>query len=94
MADDILVLRPERAPILPHQPVEDVVEVLRDLLARAERGDLTGIIYGTINANGEQGTGWTGGSGTRHSLSSCLMMVSHRYTSALLEGATYKDGQA
>lgn len=73
---------------VPGEPVDDVIEVLEDLLARAKAGDLTGIAYALTEKDGKQGTGWVGAAGTRHPLGTALMMLNHRYSQGLLETAT------
>lgn len=94
MADNVVALDPDRVPMQWGEPDADVVEVCRDLLARAERGEISGIAYAICAPNQNHGVAWSGGAGTRHLLSSGILMLSQRYASALLERAKPTNEQA
>lgn len=70
---------------IPGEPNKDIIEDLERLLAEAKAGQLEAIAYCTVR-QGALGTGWVGGSGTRSAVSSAILMLSHRYAAALLEG--------
>lgn len=67
----------------PGEPHPDLVETLEGLLARAKGGDLRGLAYCTVALDGAIGTGWDGADGTRHPLSSAILILQHRYAEAL-----------
>lgn len=69
----------------PDEPSADIVNELERLLDEAKSGRLIGIAYATYSQQGVQGTGWSGEAGTRHPLGTAIMMLSHRYSTALLE---------
>jgi len=73
--------------IPPGEPDPDLVELLSYLLGRAKSGDLRGIGYGTVAADGALGTGWCGADGTRDKLSSAFLMLHSRYAEALREAS-------
>lgn len=69
---------------IPGEPDPEIIATLEGLLERAKSGELTGLAYATVTLDGTQGTGWQGVAGTRHPLGTAVMMLSHRYASALL----------
>ena len=72
--------------IPPGEPNPDMVETLEGLLADAKSGVLRGIAYATVREGDITGTGWDGSDGSKHWLSSAIMMMHHRYSASLLEG--------
>lgn len=72
--------------IPPGQPNPDMVETLEGLLEQAKSGELRGIAYATIRTGDVTGTGWEGSDGSRHWLSSAILMLHHRYAAALVGG--------
>jgi hypothetical protein len=62
-----------------------VVEELERLLDLARSGELRGFAYATAQAQDVSGTGWAGANGSRHMLSSAIMMLSYRYAEALTQ---------
>jgi hypothetical protein len=70
---------------IPGEPNADVIEDLERLLSEARSGELEAVAYCTVR-KGIIGTGWVGGSGTRGSISSAILMLGHRYADALLGG--------
>lgn len=64
----------------------DVVADIEQLLERAQSGELRAFAYATVNEQQAWGTGWCGGAGTRHLLSTAIHGLAHRYTAKCLEG--------
>ncbi len=83
MAAEIKSIHGGRAPA---EPSAAIIETLEGLLERARSGNLIGLAYVTVSESGEQGTGWDGEAGSRHPLSSAILMLQHRYAAALLVG--------
>ena len=74
-----------RDSIPPGQPNQDLIDTLERLLAEAKSGDLRALAIATVREGNITGTGWDGSDGTRHPLSSAIMMLHSRYASALME---------
>ena len=70
---------------IPGEPSAIVIETLERLLADARRGEVIGFAYAIVRPNGEQATGWDGEGGSRHTVASAIMMLNHRYATALLK---------
>lgn len=70
----------------PGDPDAEVVAILEDLLACAKSGELRAVAYATVSEGSNTGTGWEGAGGTKHALAFSIMMLSHRYPAAVLEG--------
>jgi len=71
--------------IPPGEANPDLVATLESLLARAKSGELRGLAYATFATGNVTGTGWEGSDGSRHPISSAIMMLHHRYAAALME---------
>jgi hypothetical protein len=71
----------------PGEVNEDIVEELERLLAEAKDGTLRGFAYCTTSQGDLTGTGWVGSDGSRHPLSSGILLLSSRYAQAMREGA-------
>lgn len=67
----------------PHtEAVPEVVEVLRDLLARAEAGEIQAFAYALARRHGDGfATGWDGNAGTRDHLAASIGHLQHRFFS-------------
>lgn len=63
----------------------DVLATLRELVVRAEAGELVGIAYATVSPSGDTGTGWSGYG--RRDLSFGISLLNHRYHEACLESS-------
>lgn len=72
--------------IPPGEANPEMVEALEDLLSRAKSGELRGFAYATVSGGDFHGSGWEGSDGSRHPLSSAIMMLQFRYAEALLGG--------
>ena len=71
---------------IPGEANDWIVEELESLLEKAKSGELRALAYATFSAGDFTGTGWVGSEGTRHPLSSAIMMLNSRYGEALREG--------
>jgi hypothetical protein len=71
---------------MPGSPSAEILDDLEMLMARAKAGTLIGFAYATCNEDGSQATGWSGEAGSRHPLGTAVMMLQHRYASAMVEG--------
>ncbi len=80
-----------RGAVPPGEPVQCVVEMLEDLLARARTGDLRAIAWANVRRDGTAGTGWAkpegGGAGAAvsietHGLGSAILTLGWRYAAA------------
>ena len=73
---------------LPGEVNEDLVAALRDLLARAERGEIVSAAWahysGTVND--VTATGWEAMGGTMFQLHSAISMLSFRYAESMIAG--------
>lgn len=67
------------------KPDPELVEELRDILARAERGEIAAYAIATVSPGHELITKWYGGHGTRCYLGHCISVLHHRYVAADLE---------
>ena len=70
---------------IPGEVDPDLVEELQGLLDDAKSGALLAIGYCTVRSSDEIGTGWVGCAGTNDKLSTAIMMMTHRYSAALLD---------
>lgn len=67
------------------EPVTDIVDMLCEMLIRAQRGEITAIAVVTYNTSSDvTATEWAGAGGTRHPLASGIAMLQHRYTSSMM----------
>ena len=73
--------------VLPGEANADLVEALRDLLARAERGEIVAMAWAHYSGavNDTVGTGWEGSGGTSFALHSAIAMLNHRFAQSLIE---------
>ncbi len=84
MTDNVITIHGNT---LPGQPVPDVIDTLREMLARAERGEIHAVAIVTVDTvHDVTGTSWSGGAGTRHALASGIAMLAQRYTEGMLRG--------
>jgi hypothetical protein len=65
--------------LLPGEVDALVVETLRDLLARAERGEITAIAFAGAEPNGGAFHGWEGSGGTSLHLGAAILGLQVRY---------------
>lgn len=70
---------------LPGERPEEVVETLRELLGRAESGEISAIAVAYVVANGQAGTVFAGG-GKRYALGGAVLALQSRYGAFLLGG--------
>jgi hypothetical protein len=71
--------------LLPGEADAQVVEALRDLLARAERGEISGIAWAGCAPNETAFNGWQGAAGTMFHLGAGIMMLHARYAEMMQE---------
>ncbi len=72
-------------PVVSGAPVRCVVEMLQDLLARAERGEIAAAAIAAVNANRATITEWTESGGYRNDIAASVMVLHARVSSALSE---------
>ena len=74
--------------VLPNEADPYLIETLQQLLEHAKSGELRGVAYATVYGrdNGSVGTGWSGGAGTQHVLSTGVSMLQIEYTRSMMEG--------
>ena len=70
---------------LPGERSEEVVGMLRELLARAEAGEISAVAMAYMVANGAAGTAWAG-QGRRYGLGGAILMLQGRYAGSLIGG--------
>lgn len=75
--------KPETGPKINH----DLVDDLKELLAKAESGEIDGAAWVTTGTDGSITRAWSGASGTRYSLGSAILMLQTSYGNALLNKA-------
>lgn len=63
----------------------ELVALLENLLHRAKAGRLKAMAYAVVNNDRSLGTGWAGAAGSRHLISSSIMILNARYPAALRE---------
>lgn len=72
---------------VPGEPVADVVDMLADMLIRAQKGEISAIAVATYNAGSDElGTAWSGTGGTRNALGTGVAMLQHRFIAGVLAG--------
>lgn len=69
---------------IPGAPDPEIIADIERLLGAARSGELLGFAYAGVTISNVQITGWNGIAGSRHPLSSAIMMLGHRYAAALL----------
>lgn len=62
---------------------EDLINTLRELLERAEKGEIKGFAFCTVTHDNTKGTGWDGFD-CRDSLGLAIGLLNHRYLQATL----------
>jgi hypothetical protein len=83
MSDNIIPIHGNH---VPGQPVADIVDMLADMLIRAQKGDITALAVVEYNsASDVTATHWSGIGGTRHPLGTGIAMLQHRYIAGMLE---------
>jgi hypothetical protein len=71
--------------LLPGEADAQVVEALRDLLARAERGEISGIAWAGCAPNKTVFVGWTGAGDATLQLGASVMLLHVDYAMMLRE---------
>lgn len=69
---------------VPGRTDDRTIEVLRTLLAKAERGEVIGIAYTVALGDRGNGTGWEGAVGTRWPLAAGISTLFHRYNHSMI----------
>lgn len=64
-------------------PNLDLIVELESLLGRARAGEIQAVAWAYSTQDGTVGTGWRGAKGTRHFISTALLILQHRYSEAL-----------
>lgn len=72
-------------PVVAGAPVSCVLEMLQDLLARAERGEITAAAVATVGPGRGIATAWTDPGGYRNEICASVMMLHARIGRALSE---------
>lgn len=75
---------------LPGEVNADLINALRDILARAERGEITSAawVHCSGPVNDTVATGWEGAGGSSFALHSGITTLCHRFTASLSEDCT------
>ena len=71
---------------LSHEPIPEVVRVLKDFLKRAEDGNLRAIGFAGIGPSGEVYIGYERAENTAYSLCGAMQLLLHSYSVRLNEG--------
>jgi len=71
--------------LLPGEADEELVEALRDLLARAERGEISGLAWAGCTPNDAAFSGWQGAGGTLFHIGASIMALQVRYAVMMME---------
>ena len=71
--------------LLPGEADAELVEALRNLLGRAERGEITGLAWAGCNANDSAFSGWRGAGGTLFHIGASIMVLQTRYSLMMME---------
>lgn len=70
---------------IPYEPDPDIIELLEELLDRANTGAMNSFAYSVSYENGNISTGWEGKAGTRNTAATGIALLQHRYMQFLLE---------
>lgn len=70
---------------LPGEVDAELVDAIRDLLGRAERGEITAAAWATVSPNGDTLSGWEGMAGTLHPLAAAIMCLQWRFAAGMHE---------
>jgi hypothetical protein len=71
--------------LLPGEPDSELVEALRDLLARAERGEISGLAWAACTPNDDAFSGWQGAGGTTFALGASIMALQTRFALMMMD---------
>ena len=71
--------------IPPGEVNHELVGMLERLLSDAKSGNLRGLAYAATKISDVTQTGWEGSDGSRHPLSTAILILHSRYASALME---------
>lgn len=71
--------------LLPGEVDEELVEALRDLLARAERGEISGLAWAGCTPNDTAFSGWQGAGGTLFHIGASIMALQTRYALMMMD---------
>lgn len=72
-------------PVIPDQPVAEVLDLLRRTLAEAERGEIVGIALGVVRPTGRIATEWVEPGGFKHQVVVAVATLSARVGASLIE---------
>lgn len=69
---------------LPGEPCQEVIDLAKDTLARAESGQITGLAVATTGLQDTASSAWAcRGEGVKWALAGAVMMLQHRYIDPL-----------
>lgn len=71
--------------LLPGEVDEELVEALRDLLARAEKGEISGLAWAGCTPNDTAFSGWQGAGGTVFHIGASILALQTRYALMMME---------
>lgn len=71
--------------VLEGEADQDLVDALRDLLKRAEQGEINGLAWAGCSPNGDAFTGWQGAGGTMYAVGAAIMALQARYSMMMTE---------
>lgn len=74
----------------PREPVADLIEDIKSLLARAESGEIRALAWALVNRDNSLNTGWCGEAGTRYPVGVATSLLSTRYLRALADQSEEK----
>jgi hypothetical protein len=74
-----------RGDVPPGEAVPDIVQALRDLTERAERGEIHGFAFAMSRADGQVEHGWETAYGQGFRTAAAIMALQHRFAAWLLE---------
>lgn len=72
-------------PVVPNEPVACVVALLRRYLAEAERGEVVGVVIGTVRPTGRITTEWVEPGGFKHQIVAAVATLNARVGASLVE---------
>ena len=73
--------------LLPGEADPELVEALRDLLARAERGEINGLAWAGCSPSDSTFNGWQGAGGTMFHIAAAILCLQSRYAMMMQEEA-------
>lgn len=71
--------------LLPGEVDQDLIDALKGLVERAERGEIVAIAWAGVTGNNHIINGWDGAGGTLFPLGASVMALQSRYSSWLME---------